>query len=63
MAGSLDADNKFVSVAFEFVGAESITTLPFVICSFIFFSNAVFAMLDVAVTTGAGVLFAPLFEH
>lgn len=63
MTGSIDAGNKFVSVTFGLSGAESITTLPFVICSFIFFSNAVSAMLEVAVTAGAGVLFVPLFGH
>lgn len=64
MTGSLDAGNEIVSVALvEFVGVESITTLPFVICSFIFFSNAMLAMLEVTVTAGAGVLFAPLADH
>lgn len=64
MTGSLDAGNNDVSVALvEFVGVESMTTLPFVICSFIFFSNAVLAIFDVAVTAGAGALLALLIDH
>lgn len=50
--------NELVSGTVELTGAESTTTLPFVICSFIFFSNAVLAMLDVAVLTGADGSFA-----
>lgn len=61
MTGSLDAGIKLVSIALA--GAESMTTLPFVICSFIFFSSAVSEMLDVTATAGTGVLVAPLFNH
>lgn len=65
MTDSLITGNEFVSVMFELGGAESMTTLPFVICSFIFFSRAVFAMLVEVVTAGTAALFvvSPLFER
>lgn len=58
MTDSLITGNELMSVLFGMGRAESITTLPFVICSFIFFSNAVFAMLAVAVTDCVTVSFA-----
>ena len=52
-----------VSAAVVVVIAESKTTLPFDICSFIFFSNAVFDIFPAEPTTDVASLANSLLKH